>query len=104
MTFAVDSGLTSEVAVEVGAARYQQVDSKDRDSPWIREEVAPDPVTIGTGVLGARTVTVAEGLDLYFVVRPPSRRRRLDHRGSGEHAASPRAGAARTMPVGSSRR
>ncbi|MGF9755069.1 helicase-related protein [Microvirga sp. 0TCS3.31] len=70
MTFAVDATLTSEVIVEVEAARYQQIDAKDRDSPWHREPAVTGLVSIDSKIPGRHTETVADGLDVFVVVRP----------------------------------
>ncbi len=66
MTFAVDTGLTTEIVIEVSAARY---DKSDDEQEWTRAAVHCDPVSLGTSAVGQRTIEVADGLQLYTVVR-----------------------------------
>ena len=90
MTFAIDATLTSEVIVEVEAARYQQVDAKDRDSAWERQPAATGSVSIDAKVPGRHTETVSDGLDVFVVVRPADQPHRVHHRGHDQHCGAER--------------
>ena len=71
MTFAVDVALTDTVLVEVSAARYvHEKDDGDQDR-WLRSQTDAADVPVGTAAVGTRTVPIADGLELYTVVRGP---------------------------------
>lgn len=73
LTFAVDPGLVPELVVEIEAARYRELDGAShpggQQGSWERVAEVPEPVRVHTGVVGRRTIKVADGLDLLTVVR-----------------------------------
>ncbi len=76
LTFAVEIGRTAEVVATVTGARYREVQDPNEDSSrpggsWERVEARPAPVTLATSKVGTRRVPLAEGLELYVVVRRP---------------------------------
>lgn len=69
LTFALDASLSPHLEVSVAAARY--VPMEDTDSSWERSAVE-ETATVAVGTTGTSSQKVADGLELYSVVRAPT--------------------------------
>ncbi len=70
LTFAVEPGAESSFMLAVTAARYRP-SGPETETTWVREELAPDPITVDPSVPMQHRRDIVDGLEMRIVVREP---------------------------------